>query len=148
MQIKYHPPVSDEERKRQGDEKREISKKSREFKNKVNPLVEKAFGEEMWGNYDGSGRPEGELNMIGKSKLVSLRWIGPEMGDYKREYSLEEYIGRFKFPGDANGPKVIDGSEIFVAEKYLDKAKIYAELYEKEFGKDVTIFVDDEPFVY
>ena len=50
--------------------------------------------------------------------------------------SLYPVIGQFPFRGD--------GSEIRVLPRYEGQAKVYAELYRQEFGKDVTVNVDPE----
>jgi hypothetical protein len=97
---------------------------------RVNPLIEKAFGKGFKGNYDNvsvstfcnhEGLKEvGRLAMIAKNGFVSYRFAG-ELGASKED----------------------DGSVIGVFLEYNKQAQKYADLYKKEFGKEVrVVFVD------
>lgn len=94
------------------------------MKEKVSPLIREAFGKRTRGDY--SVFSEGFNFSQGLETIYEKSTFG----------FLYRYIGHFNSIGGST-----DGSSLSVREKYLAQAKIYAELYEKEFGKEVRIKV-------
>lgn len=92
-------------------------------KNRVNTLISKVFGRLWRGDWDISiSTLDGTY---WNTKHDDLGYIGigiPFITAYK--------IGKFSNP---------DGSELKIKEKYVEQAKKYSELYEKEFGEKVII---------
>src|SRR3989338_4414383 len=90
----------------------------------VNPLVKKAFGQKYAGNFiDATSY---DIRLIEGNVLEVIGCNG---------FFGAGVVGRF----DSE-----DGASIIVLPKFVEQSKIYAKLYEREFGKSVTITTDSQ----
>ena len=87
----------------------------------VNGLLEIAFGSRFAGNFgDSDTTPLPRINWL--QFIVNRRFLG-----------YHKIIGKF----DSD-----DGSSIRVLPEYASQAKTYAEMFESQFGKGVTVNID------
>ena len=93
----------------------------------VNGLVKKSFGFLCKGNYHICPGFDGSLGQRDCLEVIAR----PTLGDPQFGCGVKGLLGSNKFEAD--------GSAIIVIRKYEKKARKYAELFEKEFGRKVTV---------
>ena len=114
--------------------------------NRINPLVQIAFGQGFRGDYkcEYEGFSWGdELAFIAKRKKRNF-W---EKLRFVQHPFINHLIEAGNFYKNSSGkglkPDERDGSVIKVKPEYVPNAKEYAKLYEREFGREVTIIIDN-----
>lgn len=105
-----------------------VEEKITHMMDEVNLLVREAFGERYQGNFSVSSEYFSETN--------SLETIA-DKGIFLFDLPLfgQKVIGKF----DSK-----DGSSIRVLPKYASQARMYAEMFEARFGKEVKVTIDNQ----